>query len=52
MVFWKLLGGIVGALFSAAGGFLAGTKAVPKLIKAKDAFMDLIDECFHDGDDD
>lgn len=46
----KIVGGIIGAVVSAAGGFLAGAKAVPKILKAKDVFVELFSE-LSDKDD-
>lgn len=47
----KIVGGIIGAISGAAGGFLAGAKVVPKILKAKDVFVELFNELKEDDED-
>ena len=49
LVVLKLVGGFIGAIIGAAGGFTAGAKAIPKIQKAWREMKSLFDEL---GEDD
>ena len=46
----KLIGGIIGAVIGAAGGFMTGAKAIPKVKKAWAEMLSLFSELNEDDD--
>ena len=51
IVLLKILGGIVGAVIGAAGGFMTGAKALPKISKAWNEMKSLFSELHEDDDE-
>lgn len=51
LVMLKIIGGFVGAIIGAAGGFTAGAKAVPKIQRAWKEMWSLFSELTEDDDE-
>lgn len=51
LVLLKIIGGFVGALIGAAGGFTAGAKALPKILRAWKEMTSLFSELHEDDDE-
>lgn len=47
----KIVGGIIGAIIGAAGGFMTGAKAIPKVQKAWAEMWSLFSELTEDDDE-
>lgn len=47
----KIVGGIIGAIIGAAGGFMTGAKAIPKVQKAWAEMWSLFSELNDDDDE-
>ncbi len=51
LVLLKIIGGFIGALIGAAGGFTAGAKALPKIQRAWKEMTSLFNELHEDDDE-
>ena len=51
LVMLKIVGGFIGAIIGAAGGFTAGAKAIPKVMKAWKEMRSLFSELTEDDDE-
>ena len=51
LVALKIIGGIIGAVVGAAGGFMTGAKAIPKVMGAWKEMKSLFSELNEDDDE-